>query len=231
MKAPETVLITGAEGALGREVVRAFLHNGVKKIYATHLKPLAAATEDAVSPHGNQSVEWIQADVTNTASVKSAISGLAADALVHCAGGFRYSNIESVSDEDLDLLLNLNLRSAFLLARALVPGMKTRGFGRIVFISAKATLSPGVGMGPYTASKIGLNALTQSLAEELKGFDINVNAVLPSILDTGANRKDMPDADFTKWVTPQALARIIVSLTGADHQAIHGALIPISGRV
>ena len=226
--AAHSFLVTGAEGALGSEVIAALLESGAKRVYATYLH---AEPRHLSTLQGHSAVEWLQVDVTHSDSVKRVIAPLQVDGLVHCAGGFRYSTVEEVTDGDLDLLLSLNLKSAFLLARALVPGMKARNFGRMVFISAKATLAPGAGMGPYTASKIGLNALTLALAEELKAYDINVNAVLPSIIDTPANRKDMPQADFSKWVTPQALAKFIVSLTQNGSQPVHGALIPVSGRV
>jgi NAD(P)-dependent dehydrogenase (short-subunit alcohol dehydrogenase family) len=115
--------------------------------------------------------------------------------------------------------------------RELLPPMKKRGFGRIVLVSARATLNPPAGMSAYAASKAGLNALVSSVAEELKDFDININAVMPSMIDTLANRRDMPKADFKKWVSPDALAEIIFSLTQPWGKPIHGALIPVAGRL
>jgi NAD(P)-dependent dehydrogenase (short-subunit alcohol dehydrogenase family) len=157
--------------------------------------------------------------------------GIQIDALVHCAGGFRFAMADETSDDDLDFLLGSNLRSAFLLLREFLPGMKKRNFGRLVFVSARATFSSTAGMAAYSASKAGLNMLVSSLAEEVKRQDINVNAVLPTVLDTPANRKDMPQADFSTWVAPSALADIIYSLTQPWGQPIHGALIPVAGRI
>jgi NAD(P)-dependent dehydrogenase (short-subunit alcohol dehydrogenase family) len=131
----------------------------------------------------------------------------------------------------VDFLVRANLLSTIHLLRAIVPVMKTRGFGRIVLVGAKATLSPGAGMGVYLATKAGINQLVQSVAEELKPADITINAVMPSMIDTPANRKAMPEADYGKWVAREELAGIIFGLTQPGSRAIHGALIPVSGRL
>ena len=109
--------------------------------------------------------------------------------------------------------------------------MKKKNFGRMVFISARSTFQPGAGVGAYSASKSGLNMLVSSLAEEVKEFNINVNAILPTVIDTPSNRSGMPKADFSKWVKPEQLAEIIFSLTSTWGDPVHGALIPVSGRV
>lgn len=221
---PRHVLVTGAVGALGSAVAARFVAEGVQ-VTGAYLGPAA--------PPARAGMRWVAMDLTRSDSIAAALGDLKdpVDSLVHCAGGFRWVTTEKFTDEDLDFLLDTNLKSSFLLARALLPAMRAQGFGRIVFVGAKATLQPGAGMGPYTASKIGLNALTLALAEEVKGADINVNAVLPSIIDTPANRKDMPDADPSKWVSASELAAIIYDLTQPEKRAIHGALIPVSGRV
>jgi NAD(P)-dependent dehydrogenase (short-subunit alcohol dehydrogenase family) len=178
-------------------------------------------------------VKWLQGDLSDAARVRALAPELrSAEAWLHCAGGFRFAMAEQVGDDDIEFLLNSNLKSAFLLSRELLPAMKERGFGRIVFVSTRATLQPpGAGMGLYAASKAGLNQLTLSLADEVRKFDINVNAVLPTVLDTPTNRKDMPDADFSAWVKPVELAEIMFSLTQPLGKPIHGALIPVAGRL
>jgi len=233
VRSPQSVLITGASGALGLQVARRFVEAGLT-VYATWYggtRPTAGPDQPWL-----EQVKWLEMDVRDIASVRRGLPGDAEgqsgiDALVHCAGGFRWTHADEVSDEDLDFLLDTNLKSAFQVVRAALPGMKKRGFGRIVFVGARATRAGGAGMGPYAASKAGINLLTESLAEEVKGLDINVNAVLPSIIDTPANRKDMPQADPSKWVRPEELADIIFALTQPWSRAIHGALIPVSGRV
>lgn len=227
MKTPSVVLVTGAEGALGSAVVDRFAKAGVT-VLATFLN------EKRAEWSSSKNVVPTQMDVTDPVSVRKALTAKAeypVDAWIHCAGGFRFTMTDQYQDKDLDFLFNLNLKSAFVLARELVPGMKKRNFGRIVFIGARATQSPGAGMGLYAASKAGINSVTEALAAETKGFDINVNAVLPTILDTPANRADMPKADFATWVKPEALADILFSLTQPLSQPVHGALIPVAGRV
>jgi NAD(P)-dependent dehydrogenase (short-subunit alcohol dehydrogenase family) len=218
------VVVTGAAGALGQVVAQKFFQAGFEVTGTSH--------ESSVpSFDGAQSMKWIQVDLTNSQSMKKAFSQQKFDIAVHCAGGFRFAFIDQLSDSDLDFLVNTNLKSAFYLIRELLPHMKDQNFGRIVFVSAKATFQPGAGMGAYAATKAGLNMLTAALAEEVKKFDITVNAVLPSVIDTPPNRRDMPKANFYDWVTPAQLAEIIFSLTASLGKPIHGALIPVAGRV
>ncbi len=115
-------------------------------------------------------------------------------------------------------------------SRAAIPHLGTSGTGRIISIGAMAALQAGAGMGPYAASKAGVHRLTEALAAELKG-KVTVNAVLPSTIDTPANRRDMPKADFSKWVTPDELANVIFFLASDAASAVTGALLPVSGRV
>jgi NAD(P)-dependent dehydrogenase (short-subunit alcohol dehydrogenase family) len=125
----------------------------------------------------------------------------------------------------------MNVETASNASRAAIPHLKRSGSGRIVNVGANAALKAGLGMAPYAASKAGVHALTQSLAEELKGDGVTVNAVLPSILDTPANRADMPKADFASWVAPEDLAAVILFLASEAARAVTGALIPVTGRV
>ncbi|MEO5971478.1 MAG: SDR family NAD(P)-dependent oxidoreductase [Bdellovibrionia bacterium] len=219
------VLVTGAQGALGSEIVDKYLNAGCK-VFGTYFN------QTQEQPASRESLEWIHVDLTDSRWVTKIFgerSGF--DTWIHCAGGFRFSTVEQTTVEDLDFLLNLNLKSAFYLARELVPGMKKKNFGRIVFVSSRATLGAGVGMAAYAASKAGLNVLTAALAEEVKAFDITVNSVLPTVIDTSVNRKNMPNEDFSKWVSPAQLTDIIFSLTTPWGNPIHGALIPVSGRL
>jgi NAD(P)-dependent dehydrogenase (short-subunit alcohol dehydrogenase family) len=178
-------------------------------------------------------LRWIQLDLGDAAAVRAAGPRLRkVDAWVHCAGGFRWAKADEVKDADIDFLMSANLKSALLLTREVLPGMKERDFGRIVFVSSRATVQPpGTGMSAYAATKAGLNQLVLSLADEVRALDINVNAVLPTVIDTPANRKDMPQADPSAWVTPAQLSEILFSLTQAWGKPIHGALIPVSGRL
>ncbi|MCM2277129.1 MAG: SDR family NAD(P)-dependent oxidoreductase [Oligoflexia bacterium] len=216
------VLVTGASGALGSQVVQRFLSAGNTVVGLARKAP---RDREAAGPS-----EWIELDAGDAAGVNARVPE-EFDVLVHCAGGFRFGKIGELSTEDFEFLLNANVRSTFNLVARLLPGMKRRNFGRIVLVGAKATSNPGAGMGGYAASKAAINMLTLSLAEEVKGFDINVNAVLPSIIDTPANRTGMPHADPSTWVSVGELSEIIFSLTQPWGKALHGALIPVAGRV
>jgi NAD(P)-dependent dehydrogenase (short-subunit alcohol dehydrogenase family) len=220
------VLITGAQGALGTHVLQKALAAGfsVTGTFFPEMNP-------GINLPASDKLNWLQVDLTDSGSVREALKNQAFDGLVHCAGGFRYATIEKTTDEDLDFLIDTNLRCAFFLVRELISGMKTRNFGRIVFVSARSTLASGAGVGAYTASKAGLNMLTASLTEETKSFNITANAVLPTVIDTPANRKDMPQAPFADWVPPAELAEIIVSLLSPWGNSVRGALIPVSGRL
>jgi NAD(P)-dependent dehydrogenase (short-subunit alcohol dehydrogenase family) len=220
---PKTVFVTGAEGALGSAVVERFLQGGCQVIGSYHSHP---GPERA-------GLRWLRLDLADAKAVRAAGPELRqVDAWIHCAGGFRWAKADEIGDADLEFLIAANLKSALLLTREILPGMKERGFGRIVFVSTRATIQPpGAGMSAYAATKAGLNQLVASLADEVRALDVNVNAVLPTVIDTPANRKDMPQADFSAWVTPAQLSEILFSLTQPWGKPIHGALLPIAGRL
>ena len=174
-------------------------------------------------------------DLTDAAQAKKAIDAAAAhfgaiDALINIAGGFTF---KTIADGDLNAwqrMYTLNLETALNASRAAIPHLLNSRAARIVNIGAMGALQAGSGMGPYAASKAGVHKLTESLAAELKG-KITVNAVLPSIIDTEANRKSMPKADFSNWVKPLELAEVILFLASDAASAVTGALIPVAGRV
>jgi NAD(P)-dependent dehydrogenase (short-subunit alcohol dehydrogenase family) len=161
------------------------------------------------------------------AAAAKAMGGL--DALVNIAGTFRYETVADGELDTWDLLYRVNLRTAVAASQAALEHLQAGG--RIINIGAASALKAGAGVAAYTASKSGVMRLTESLAEELKGRDITVNALLPSILDTPANRADMPDAEFSRWVSPQQLAQVIMFLVSEQSSAITGALIPVTGRL
>jgi NAD(P)-dependent dehydrogenase (short-subunit alcohol dehydrogenase family) len=150
--------------------------------------------------------------------------------LVNIAGGFRWETIAGGSLETWDFLYSINLKTALCACKAALAHLPADN-GRIVNVGAAAAAKAGTGMGAYTASKAGVAKLTEALAEELRDKRINVNAVLPTIIDTPANRAEMPKADFTRWVAPEALADVIVFLSTHASRAITGASILVSGRV
>jgi NAD(P)-dependent dehydrogenase (short-subunit alcohol dehydrogenase family) len=151
------------------------------------------------------------------------------DVLVNVAGGFRWETLADGDVETWDQLYAMNLRTAVVCCKTVLPAMLARGGGRIVNIGAAAAARAGAGMGAYTASKAGVQRLTESLSEELKDRGITVNAILPGTIDTPRNRADMPDADFTRWVAPQTIAGVIVFLASEAAGAVTGASIPVLG--
>lgn len=227
------VVVTGAKGALGSRLAETFRGAGCS---VTGVDIAVDREDEVFADDDRDGLYWRHLDATDADAVSHGIGAIEdrvgpVDALVNCAGGFRWSHIGDIGDDDLDFLLQANLRSALLLTREVVPGMRERGFGRIVYMSSKSTLNPGEGEGPYTSTKAGLNALTKAVAAEVKTDDVNVNAILPSVIDTPQNREEMPDADFSRWVGRDQLAEIIFRLTQSFGDPINGALLPVAGNM
>jgi NAD(P)-dependent dehydrogenase (short-subunit alcohol dehydrogenase family) len=223
----KAIVITGALGALGRVVVDAAVARGARVAGVDHAASQAAATANRIELGG--------VDLSDSGQARKAIDAAAAhfgklDALVNIAGGFTY---EMVADGDIkswQRMHALNLLTALNASHAALPHLLKSPAARIVNIGAMGALQAGAGMGPYAASKAGVHRLTEALAAEHKGR-ITVNAVLPSTIDTAANRASMPKSDFSKWVRPQELAEVILFLISDAASAVTGALIPVSGRV
>jgi NAD(P)-dependent dehydrogenase (short-subunit alcohol dehydrogenase family) len=153
------------------------------------------------------------------------------DALINIAGGFRWETVEAGDLATWEFLFAINVKTAFNACKAALPYLLESGAGRIVNIGAGAAIKAAAGMGAYAASKAGVLRLTESLAEELKNKGVTVNAVMPSVIDTPANRADMPKANFAAWVAPLDLASVILFLASDEAKAITGALIPVNGGV
>lgn len=221
------LVITGASGALGKVVADAARARGAKVAEIDHAASVTPPTPDRIVIGG--------VDLSDTAQAVKAIEAAAAhfgrlDALVNIAGAFSFETITDGDPKTWQRLYTINVMTAFNASRAAIPHLVTSGAGRIINIGAMGALQASAGMGPYAASKSGVHRLTEALAAELKG-KVTVNAVLPSTIDTPANRRDMPQADFTKWVTGSELAEVILFLAGDAASAVTGALIPVSGRV
>ena len=228
------VVVTGSSGALGQEVCRRLLRAGLEVVGVD--RELGSTLEEAQTSGEEGAMFEVGIDLSDAGQVRRGFAAIEEqrgpiDGLVHCAGGFRWSHIEDVGDDDLDFLLMANLKSSLLVVRQVMGPMKARGFGRVILISSRSTLAPGAGEGAYAATKAGINALVQACAREIAGQDVTINAVLPSIIDTPANREAMPEADHDTWVRREDLAEIIsFHLTRPAGGAINGALLPVSGR-
>ena len=220
------IAVTGGFGALGTATVRAALDAGARVAAIDRSDPPAGGIAQATCLGGVDLADPLAAKKALAAAAQ-ALGGL--DALVNIAGTFRYETLVDGNLDTWDLLYRVNLRTAVAASQAALEHLQAGG--RIINIGATSALKAGAGVGAYTASKSGVMRFTEALAEELKGREITVNAVLPSILDTPANRADMPKADFDHWVKPQQLADVIVFLLSDQASVITGALIPVTGRV
>jgi NAD(P)-dependent dehydrogenase (short-subunit alcohol dehydrogenase family) len=228
----KSVLVAGGTGGLGRAVSLAFLRSGAQVFVTYHLR---AEFDSLKQEAGSLAVRLSghEVDVTDEAAVGALVTNLGAariDALVNAVGGYAGgAPLWEADGKALERMLALNLRSGYLLARAVVPVMRKQAHGAIVNIVAKAAIDPPAGAAAYAASKAAALALLESLAADLKGSGVRVNSVLPSIIDTEANRKAMPNADFSKWPKPDDIARVILFLCSDDAKVIHGAAIPVYG--
>lgn len=228
-----TVAVTGGFGALGRALGQTLARAGASVALLDRAESVwtPADLPAGVLPVGGVDLGDPQAARAALMQVAGHFGGL--DGLVNAAGGFAWETVEAGSIATWDQLYGMNLRTAVLASQAALPLLLARAGrgGRIVNIGALAAEKAGAGMGAYAASKAGVARFTEALAEELKDKGVTVNAVLPSTLDTPANRADMPKADFSRWVAPAALGQVIVFLLSDAGAPVTGALIPVRGRV
>jgi NAD(P)-dependent dehydrogenase (short-subunit alcohol dehydrogenase family) len=230
------VLVTGGTGGLGREVSMAFLEAGATVIVTYRAVEEFAAVVSAAQKIGAVPPTGVNVDVTDASAVEKFITEIVAkhsrlDILVNTVGGYAGgTNLWEVDQHTYDKMLQLNLKAGFVLAQAVVPRMIKQNRGWIVNIASKAALDHAAGGALYAASKAAALAMMDSLAADVKPYNINVNSVLPSIIDTAVNRAAMPRADFSKWPKPEEIARVILFLCSEDARVIHGAAIPVYGR-
>jgi 3-oxoacyl-[acyl-carrier protein] reductase len=223
----KVIVVTGASGALGKVVAAVALARGAKVAGVDYAAHDIAASADRIELGG--------VDLSDAAQAKKAIDAAAAhfgrlDALINIAGGFAFETVADGDAKTWQRMYALNVLTALNASHAALPHLAASAAGRIVNIGAMGALQAGNGMGAYAASKAGVHRLTEALATEWKG-KITVNAVLPSTIDTAANRASMPRADFSKWVAPEELAEVILFLASDAASAVTGALLPVSGRV
>ncbi|MFT3721712.1 SDR family NAD(P)-dependent oxidoreductase [Pseudorhodoferax sp.] len=227
----KVAIVTGAAGQLGRAVAAKLGQHGAHLVLLDKQRP---STTELEGTHGN--VVACQADLLDRDQLLPAIQETIApwgrvDLLCHIAGGFRMGPaVHETPLADWQFLTDLNATSLINIAHAVVPYMLAQSAGRIVTVGAGAAMRGKALMGAYCASKSSLIRLTESLSAELLDKNINVNCVLPSIIDTPDNRAGMPDADPARWVTPEALADVIAFLCSDLARAIHGVALPVTGQ-
>jgi NAD(P)-dependent dehydrogenase (short-subunit alcohol dehydrogenase family) len=230
----KVVLIAGGTGGLGKAVSLAFLR-GRAKVVVTYRNENEFAALKADAQEDFSLLSGYAVDVTDEEADKRLVGEILAqhgglDILVNTVGGYAGGvSLWDLETKVFDHMLNLNLRSGYSLARAVLPGMLSRKSGVIVNVAAKAAVDHGKGASAYAASKAAAVALMDSLAEDTKGLGIRVNSVLPSIIDTAVNRQAMPGSAFDDWPKPGDIARVISFLCSDDAKVIHGASIPVYG--
>lgn len=228
------VLVAGGTGGLGHAVSRAFLADGARVAVTYRSQMEFAALKDAAGAQGAV-LEGDAVDITDAQAVAAFVDTILArhgrlDALVNTVGGYAGGlKLWETTPEVFNRMLDLNLRSGHTLARAVVPAMLKQGSGAIVNVAAKAAIDHAAGAGAYAASKAAAVAMIDSLAADLRGTGVRVNSVLPSIIDTEANRRAMPGADFARWPKPAEIARVILFLCSPAAQLVHGAAVPVFG--
>ena len=228
----QVVLITGGTGALGSAVARAFLGEGAG-VAVTYRRAQEYENLQSSVPAQRERLRGWQIDATDEAQMLRLSGAIEAefhrlDVLVNTVGGWSGgTKLWEAESAVLERMLALNLRSTFVAIRTVLPMLLKRGRGCVVNVAAKAALDQPAGAGAYAASKAAAVALMHSLALDLKGTDIRANSVLPNIIDTPANRRDMPHADFATWTKPEEIARVILFLCTEDARPINGVSIPV----
>jgi NAD(P)-dependent dehydrogenase (short-subunit alcohol dehydrogenase family) len=225
-----TVMITGAAGHLGKAVATSFARAGARLVLVDRQADSLEAAFGAGGTRALVAANLLDFHESQTAFGEAVEKFGRVDVLCHLAGGFRMGEaVHETTDSTWDFLFDINARTLVNIARAVVPHMIERGGGKIVSVGAYAAQKGVARMGAYCASKCSVIRLTEAMSSELKDQNINVNCVLPTIIDTADNRAAMPDADPRRWVAPQALADVIAFLASDAARAVHGAALPVSG--
>jgi NAD(P)-dependent dehydrogenase (short-subunit alcohol dehydrogenase family) len=225
MTKDKVVLITGANGGLGSSITTAFL--------ATTATVVGASTAISASGFPQPNFVPLPCDLTTTEGANNAVQSVIArlgrlDVLVHTVGGFAGGpSIADTDDATWNQMRDLNLNSAFYLLRAAIPHLRKSGSGRIIAIGSLAAARPHAGLGAYVTFKSALAMLIQTIALENKDAALTANVILPDTMDTPANRKSMPEADFSKWLQPADVANLVLTLADERSQNITGVAIPI----
>ncbi|MBK8986937.1 MAG: SDR family oxidoreductase [Chloroflexi bacterium] len=231
----QIVVITGAAGNLGQAVARAFYAAGGKLALVDRRRENTEAVFGAALPEGDR-VLYVTADLTDEQAVAAGVAEIMArygriHILVNAAGGFKMGTaVHQTPLQTWDFMLNLNARSVFLMSRGVIPHLLAQGGGKIVNVAARAGLEGKANMAAYTVAKSAVIRLTESMAAELKADNINVNCILPGTIDTPQNRADMPTANFSHWVSPDALADVILFLASDGARAVQGTAVAVYGR-
>jgi NAD(P)-dependent dehydrogenase (short-subunit alcohol dehydrogenase family) len=226
----KTVLVAGGTGGLGRAVSLAFLAEGARVAVTYRSEQEFVALRRSAGGHA-ELLQGFRTDVTSEAETAQLVGSIGSpDVVVNAVGG--YAGGLALWQTGLDVferMMSLNVRAGFVLARGVVPGMVKRGSGAIVNVSSRAAVEHAAGACAYAASKAAALAMMDCLAADLKGTGVRANTVLPSIIDTEANRQAMPGANFAQWPKPEEVATVILFLSSDEARLIDGAAVPVYG--
>ncbi len=227
-------IITGGSGGLGKSVVNLFLEQGANVI-CTYYKEEELKKLTPLMDQFPKSVVIVKGNVTKEKAILKVVNNVvkrlkSIDILINIVGGFTMGEITKTGMDDFNRMVDMNLKSAFVCSKSVIPQMINQKHGKIINVGAKPALNGAAGMTAYAASKAGVVNLTKSLAEEVLKHNINVNAIIPGTIDTEANRQAMPNAKHKNWVKPEEIARVMLFLSTKDSDPITGATIPVYGK-
>ena len=233
----KVAIVTGATGALGRVVTKMLLSEDAHVVSTFRSDDKRSELGDFVGESSTMLTN-IQTDVTDEKSVRAMFQKVnelynRLDILLNIVGAYKGgADVADTKESDWDFMMNVNLKSAFLCCKTVLPYMQKQNYGKIVNVSSRTAIEKRYRSksGAYAVSKAGVIVLTETLAEEVKKYDINVNCIVPSTIDTLDNRRNFPDADFSKWVKPEQIAKVILFLVSDDSKTISGASIPVYGK-
>jgi NAD(P)-dependent dehydrogenase (short-subunit alcohol dehydrogenase family) len=233
----KVALVTGATGTLGRVVAKALLDKGAHVVSTYRSEDMQKELGDFAGGTSG-TLMGVQADVTDEESVQALFQKVLdkygrVDILLNIVGAYKGGNeIVNTKESDWEYMMNVNLKSAFLCSKTALPSMMKRNYGKIVSVSARTAIEKRFRSksGAYAVSKAGIIVLTETIAEEVKKYDINVNCIMPSTIDTPDNRRNFPEGDFSKWVKPEEIAKVILFLVSDDSKIVSGASLPVYGK-
>jgi len=230
------VLVTGGTGALGQSISFDFLKSGANVII-TYVNDNERKSMESKLGNFMKKVMLIKVNLMIEEEVQKLVSNIInannrIDILINTIGGYHAGQqVTQISEKEWDLMMNLNLKTAFLISKHIVKEMEKQGHGKVIHVAARSGLKGSGNDAAYVVSKSGILRLVESLSEEVKNNGINVNCILPSIIDSDANRQSMPNEDFSKWVTPSEISKVMLFLASEESNSINGANIPVYGIV
>ena len=226
------VLLTGGTGGLGLGVTPVVVKTGAQVIVPYRSESGVFRLKERMSATEFDRLVFVKTDLNDESAVEKLVNDLGrVDVLIHLVGGFSMGRIDELDFQDWQDSFNLNLHTTFLVCKYCLRTMRRHGYGRIVTVASRGALQPGAQLAAYCASKAGVVALTQVIAQETKDMDITANTVLPSIIDTPSNRKAMGEAQVDQWVKPESLAEAICFLASESAKDVRGAAIPVYGSI